>query len=103
MNAKCLDCGTQFAVAANAARHYRDAGHVTWSIPSSWFDGRPWTPVPFFHSILREADEVVLEVEVSPWRARWRGGRLADVFHIEYPGTAVACFTAGDWDGRTDT
>jgi hypothetical protein len=44
----------------------------------------------------------VLVAEVSPWRAIWRGGRLADVQHIEYPGRALACFQVGAWDHQRD-
>jgi hypothetical protein len=41
-----------------------------------------------------------ITVEVSPWRAVWGGGRLADVEHIEYPGRAVACFQVGEYDWK---
>lgn len=36
-------------------------------------------------------------VEHGPWRAEWGGGRLADVFHIEYE-SALAVFEVDGWD-----
>lgn len=39
-----------------------------------------------------------ITVEVSPWRLVWKGGRLADVEHIEYPGRALDCVQVGAYD-----
>lgn len=39
---------------------------------------------------------------VGPWRAVWRGGRLADVYHAEYE-SPLDALQVGDWDWETDT
>jgi hypothetical protein len=44
-----------------------------------------------------------LEAHHGAWTARWSGGRLAEVFHAEYPGQAVECFQVAGYDWVTDT
>lgn len=46
---------------------------------------------------------VTVTVEVTPWRLTWRGGRLGDIEHIEYPGRVVECIGVGSWDWATNT
>jgi hypothetical protein len=41
--ARCLDCDSQFADVGRARAHYRDSGHRTWSIPSSWTEGHEFS------------------------------------------------------------
>jgi hypothetical protein len=44
----------------------------------------------------------MITVDVAPWRAVWRGGRLADVFHVEFS-TPVSCFEVGGWSWETSS
>lgn len=44
-----------------------------------------------------------LTVEVGVWRLTWRGGRLGDVSHLEYPNHALAAVQVGAWDPERDT
>jgi type II secretory pathway component PulJ len=40
----------------------------------------------------------MLTVEVFPWRATWRGGRLMDIMHAESGDSAIACVQVGAYD-----
>ena len=37
-------------------------------------------------------------VHAYPWRAEWRGGRLADVYHAQAEDAAVDCVQVGAYD-----
>jgi hypothetical protein len=43
-----------------------------------------------------------ITVEVSPWTLTWKGGRLGDIGHVEYPGKAIHCIQVGHWDHQLD-
>lgn len=58
--ARCA-CGATYRVPLEAAHHWSEHGggvgepdHRFWSIPSSWLNGRPWSPRAFWMAILRE-------------------------------------------------
>lgn len=45
----------------------------------------------------------MITVEITPWRLHWKGGRLADITHVEHGDDhAIACIQVGDWDDRHD-
>lgn len=44
----------------------------------------------------------LITVEVTPWTLTWKGGRLGDVQHLEYPGQAVDSIQVGAWDHAYD-
>jgi hypothetical protein len=57
VTAVCLACGAAYEQPLDAALHWRDSGHTTWTVPNSWLRTRPWSPVEFWRSILATAGE----------------------------------------------
>lgn len=51
--ARCA-CGQRYDEPIDAAIHWRDSGHTTWSVPSEWMKGRAFSPERFWREILAE-------------------------------------------------